>query len=1676
MFAWLPAALLGMAAWCAEEVHTVPYVPSAASEGHAGVVRIESRSGVSGQVRVVAVDDAGQRMEAGRLTLDAGAAIEFETGAMESGDASTGLTGTGPGQGDWRLELSTDLDIEARAYARSEGFATALHDAALVTGEVELPLFNPGGEARPRSVLRLANARGEPAAVSVRGVDDAGRAGGPVTAELGPWEARGYAASELESGSAAGLTGSLGDGDGKWRLTLSADRGSAYATNLLLDGSVLSSVPGSMSRGSGGLHRVPLFPPASDGAGRRGVVRVVNRSAASAEVSIEAFDATDRAYEELRLALKAESSAEFDATDLEQGNAEKGLTGSTGPGEGDWWLELTSESDIEVLSYVDTASGPLSALRGTSGVETDTGMRYEALLWGESGEVRLLNAGGAPAEVRLSGVDDAGSSGGAVELTLAPWSARTLTATALAEGEAGMLGALGAGSGSWRLRLEADREIDVLSLVRGSGGMLSDVSRRGRPAGAPPRTEVIDATARGRPDLWVAASASEAELSPGEAFELTATVGNRGGSGAPPTTLRYYRSADATITAGDAEAGADAVAELGAGATSAGSLTLNAPSSAGAYYYGACADAVPEETKTSNNCSAAVAVKVTEPPRRPDLAVAATPSDAELEPGESFALSATVRNRGGAQAQATTLRYYRSADASITAADAEVGTDAVDALSASGTSAESITLTAPSTAGIYYYGACVEPVDGESDTTNNCSPSIRVDVVDPGVPDLEVGMPLVDDASPEAGGLFTLSATVTNAGDGVARSTTLRYYRSADATIARSDTEVGTDAVNALAASGTSAESIRLTAPSTAGIYYYGACVEPVDGESDTTNNCSPSIRVDVVDPGVPDLEVGMPLVDDASPEAGGLFTLSATVTNAGDGVARSTTLRYYRSADATIARSDTEVGTDAVNALAASGTSAESIRLTAPSTAGIYYYGACVEPVDGESDTTNNCSPSIRVDVVEPGVPDLEVGMPLVDDASPEAGGLFTLSATVTNAGDGVARSTTLRYYRSADATIATSDTEVGTDAVNALAASGTSAESIRLTAPSTAGIYYYGACVEPVDGESDTTNNCSPSIRVDVVEPGVPDLEVGMPLVDDASPEAGGLFTLSATVTNAGDGVARSTTLRYYRSADATIATSDTEVGTDAVNALAASGTSAESIRLTAPSTAGIYYYGACVEPVDGESDTTNNCSPSIRVDVVEPGVPDLEVGMPLVDDASPEAGGLFTLSATVTNAGDGVARSTTLRYYRSADATIATSDTEVGTDAVNALAASGTSAESIRLTAPSTAGIYYYGACVEPVDGESDTTNNCSPSIRVDVVEPGVPDLEVGMPLVDDASPEAGGLFTLSATVTNAGDGVARSTTLRYYRSADATIATSDTEVGTDAVNALAASGRSAESIGLTAPSTAGAYYYGMCVDAVPDESDTTNNCSVAVAVTVRERPPDLTVTTTLSESGLPPGDPFTLMAEVRNVGGADAAATTVRYYRSTDGMIGPSDTELGAAGVPALAAGNAEAGSLELTAPASNGTYHYGACVDAVPEETNTANNCSAVSLTVGRPDLAATISGIGIRPDGGMAVFVTVSNVGTAPAGQTQLRLYGSADATRSQGDFQAPRQPVVAPLEPGAERCYWWGSFLPPNRRDHWYADVGVVRHETSTDNNESAVVEAPHECPTCRHRRCIDF
>ena len=117
-----------------------------------------------------------------------------------------------------------------------------------------------------------------------------------------------------------------------------------------------------------------------------------------------------------------------------------------------------------------------------------------------------------------------------------------------------------------------------------------------------------------------------------------------------------------------------------------------------------------------------------------------------------------------------------------------------------------------------------------------------------------------------------------------------------------------------------------------------------------------------------------------------------------------------------------------------------------------------------------------------------------------------------------------------------------------------------------------------------------------------------------------------------------------------------------------------------------------------------------------------PDLVAAVTSVGDAGTlYAGESFSITATVENIGAGTADSTTLRYYRSTNSTISTNDTQLGTDPVDALNASMAGPESIQLTATSSTGTYYYGVCVDSVPGETDTQNNCSESIRIEVIEP-------------------------------------------------------------------------------------------------------------------------------------------------------------------------------------------------------------------------------------------------------------------------------------------------------------------------------------------------------------------
>ena len=101
-----------------------------------------------------------------------------------------------------------------------------MHDLAVdVEGIVEVPFFNPAGNTMQASRLRLANPGGVSAMVTLTGRDDIGRAPpyGGTRVTVPPGESRTITARQLETG-ADGLSGRLGAGAGKWRLSVASEQ------------------------------------------------------------------------------------------------------------------------------------------------------------------------------------------------------------------------------------------------------------------------------------------------------------------------------------------------------------------------------------------------------------------------------------------------------------------------------------------------------------------------------------------------------------------------------------------------------------------------------------------------------------------------------------------------------------------------------------------------------------------------------------------------------------------------------------------------------------------------------------------------------------------------------------------------------------------------------------------------------------------------------------------------------------------------------------------------------------------------------------------------------------------------------------------------------------------------------------------------------------------------------------------------------------------------------------------------------------------------------------------------------------------------------------------------------------------------------------------------------------
>ncbi len=730
----------------------------------------------------------------------------------------------------------------------------------------------------------------------------------------------------------------------------------------------------------------------------------------------------------------------------------------------------------------------------------------------------------------------------------------------------------------------------------------------------------------------------------------------------------------------------------------------------------------------------------------PDLVVESPRStEAALTPGGVFSFAATVRNRGDNPSDATTLRYYRSLNSRISSSDTPVGTDPVSALSPSATDRQSIDLQAPATPGTYYYGACVDPVSSESDTTNNCSTGVTVGVggaaascsgatcllqgqrfrvkarySKDGAPSQSAGA--IETALAGSVGLFgggsgspellvrvvnqcrttgyweVYAGVASDADFSVAvrhvETNDLKWFRTRDRR-SIADTEAfactTSDDHAAPADPGDSANGVAcsgVTCILQEGRFRVKSRYARGGGSSQAADAASAdlgeSAGLFAFDSGNPELLVR--IADTCS--ASGYWTVYAgTASDADFSVAIRDTetneLKWFRSRDG--------------QAVA----DAEAFRCTG-SDNGTPPSEPANSPCSGDTCLLQGQRFRVKARYSQAGAPGQTA--PAIEAALADSAGLFSggsgspeLLVRIVN------RCRTTGYWEvyagvasEADFSVAVRDT-----ATNELKWFG-----VR-----------EGQSVADTEGFACTDGDATMSTG-GVGDPDDPICSGATCLLQDDIfrikawyvPDGGSSRAAGALSADLGKSAGFFTFASDQPELLVRIADTCSTNGHWTVYAGAASDTDFNvAIRDTDTNELKWFRSRDGQSVVDAEGFACGDR---------EPRAPDLVVSSVSASHTDVTAGTTFTLSATVENRGNGRSTSTTLRYYRSSDSTISRADSEVGTGAVGALAASGSSAVSIDLTATSTSGTYYYGACVDPVSGESNTDNNCSTGVRVTV----------------------------------------------------------------------------------------------------------------------------------------------------------------------------------------------------------------------------------------------------------------------------------------------------------------------------------------------------------------------
>ncbi len=1161
------------------------------------------------------------------------------------------------------------------------------------------------------------------------------------------------------------------------------------------------------------------------------------------------------------------------------------------------------------------------------------------------------------------------------------------------------------------------------------------------------------------PDLLVTAVSGPATLSPSDPLTFEATVCNQGTAPAA-AQVEVYLSANSSLTLSDTLVGGAPVDFLDPGQCAPVSITGSASVSSGLWYVGAWVD-------RSNSVVELVENNNTKIGYRPavgngaDLIVSEVSGPSHASYSQEVSATATVCNQGTDYSAPTQVSFYLSLDASITTADALLGTAQVPELGAGECAPLEASGSASVHDGTWYVGAFVDSGNNVPELVENNN-ALAGSLLGVGEGADLVISNITAPASFDGGMPFEASVTVCNQGTQQASSNSrLALYLSQDAAITAADVSFGEMNLPPLSAGQCTVVTIPGMGWVPEGQWTLGAIADLWNTEPELIENNNISSGGTLLVGHGPDFTVAA-VQAPGSLMPGQPFEASVTVCNQGTQSGSAGQVTLHLSADADVTPVDMLVGSEPAPWLDMGQCATLQVEGYAGGPEGLGYLGAMADGWDyaPELQEGNNMSTPVRVGVGYK--PDLVLTQ-LSGPASVRPSESFTAAATVCNEGTTPSMSSgSLALHLSRDALISEADWMAAMAPLPHLEPGDCTVVGLEAWAGVPDGVWTLGVRLDPSQSidELREDNNAVAGERFAVGFG--PDLIVSG-ISGPNSARRHDSFQVTATVCNQGTEPASGTHLDFFFSGDATFSEEQDEfAGGAPVPPLEPGQCRAVQVDAYAHGEEGLWYFGARVNGFGGMPELRKDNNTHLVADFAIGDGPDLALtqvaGPPNARSSDP-----FTVTATVCNHGTQYASNGHYEFYLSSDATLDQGDMPLDGGPVEPLEPGQCRIVSREVYGGMPDGEWTLVARVEtggyPSGGDLRASN--------DTLAGGTIVFGYGADFVVTAitappSIQMGEDFEATVTVCNQGTEPGWGGHVALLYSADAFITLNDDYAGGRPLDTLEPGQCRALKVPVHYTPWEGLWTLGALIESNPQELRKDNNTFVGGSIAVGHGP-DLAITELSAPETASSYGTFPVDITVCNHGTEPSYMTSMDLLFSTDAAFGGDDDFAGYSHVPPLPVG--ECATLRARADVSggfDGPAYFAARINGGGPELRTDNDARFQPVVIGEGrDLAVThVSGpYAVAPGQISSAAVTVCNQGSQPSGGEGVELFLSDPTLIPSAEPMGGG--YVPPLEPGAcATVNVEGSAYAPGQGSEWLLgariDSGCCGNEDLRPENDS--------------------